>query len=166
MSNVYVHFSLISFPARYSVVNFQLESHSLRFREVIIRKVYQLTGKNSLRYVLCRLHSFSPFINFTTTEVRTRRFLSDSSITLTNIFACSLPEVTKFLWCLKLPYEILPLLHGFITFSIKFYRYFYGNGCMTSEQYAKSINTLSRAPLISTNLCAGGVERPHQVSMP
>ena len=36
MSNVYVHFSQISFPARYSVVNFQLESHSLRFREVII----------------------------------------------------------------------------------------------------------------------------------
>ena len=36
MSNVYVHFSLISFPARYSVVNFQLESHSLRFREVIV----------------------------------------------------------------------------------------------------------------------------------
>jgi len=35
MSNVYVHFSQISFPARYSVVNFQLESHSLRFREVI-----------------------------------------------------------------------------------------------------------------------------------
>ena len=35
MSNVYVHFSLISFPARYSVVNFQLVSHSLRFREVI-----------------------------------------------------------------------------------------------------------------------------------
>ena len=37
MSNVYVHFSQISFPARYSVVNFQLESHSLRFREVIIK---------------------------------------------------------------------------------------------------------------------------------
>lgn len=36
MSNVYVHFSQISFPARYSVVNFQLESHSLRFREVIM----------------------------------------------------------------------------------------------------------------------------------
>ena len=36
MSNVYVHFSLISFPARYSVVNLRLESHSLRFREVII----------------------------------------------------------------------------------------------------------------------------------
>ncbi len=36
MSNVYVHFSPISFPARYSVVNFQLESHSLRFRKVII----------------------------------------------------------------------------------------------------------------------------------
>lgn len=36
MSNVYVHFSQISFPARYSVVNFQLGSHSLRFREVII----------------------------------------------------------------------------------------------------------------------------------
>jgi hypothetical protein len=35
MSNVYVHFSQISFPARYSVVNFQLVSHSLRFREVI-----------------------------------------------------------------------------------------------------------------------------------
>ena len=35
MSNVYVHFSQISLPARYSVVNFQLESHSLRFREVI-----------------------------------------------------------------------------------------------------------------------------------
>lgn len=35
MSNVYVHFSEISFPARYSVVNFRLESHSLRFREVI-----------------------------------------------------------------------------------------------------------------------------------
>ena len=35
MSNVYVHFSQISFPARYSVVNFRLESHSLRFREVI-----------------------------------------------------------------------------------------------------------------------------------
>ena len=35
MSNVYVPFSQISFPARYSVVNFQLESHSLRFREVI-----------------------------------------------------------------------------------------------------------------------------------
>ena len=36
MSNVYVHFSQISFPARYLVVNFQLESHSLRFREVMI----------------------------------------------------------------------------------------------------------------------------------
>ena len=36
MSNVYVHFSLISFPARYSVVNLRLESHSLRFREVIL----------------------------------------------------------------------------------------------------------------------------------
>ncbi len=36
MSNVYVHFSQISFPARYSVVNFRLESHSLRFREVIV----------------------------------------------------------------------------------------------------------------------------------
>ena len=35
MSNVYVHFSEISFPTRYSVVNFQLESLSLRFREVI-----------------------------------------------------------------------------------------------------------------------------------
>ena len=35
MSNVYVHFSQISFPARYSVVNLRLESHSLRFREVI-----------------------------------------------------------------------------------------------------------------------------------
>lgn len=36
MSNVYVHFSQISVPARYSVVNYQLESHSLKFREVII----------------------------------------------------------------------------------------------------------------------------------
>ncbi len=35
MPNVYVHFSQISFPARYSVVNLRLESHSLRFREVI-----------------------------------------------------------------------------------------------------------------------------------
>ena len=35
MSNIYVHFSQISFPVRYLVVNFQLESHSLRFREVI-----------------------------------------------------------------------------------------------------------------------------------
>ena len=35
MSNVYVHFSEISFPARYSVVKFQLESYLLRFREVI-----------------------------------------------------------------------------------------------------------------------------------
>ena len=35
MSNVYVHFSQISFPAQYSVVNLRLESHSLRFREVI-----------------------------------------------------------------------------------------------------------------------------------
>ena len=35
MSNVYVHFSQISVPARYSVVNYQLESHSLKFREVI-----------------------------------------------------------------------------------------------------------------------------------
>ena len=35
MSNVYVHFSQTSLPARYSVVNFQLGSHSLRFREVI-----------------------------------------------------------------------------------------------------------------------------------
>ena len=43
MSNVYVHFSQISFPARYSVVNFQLESHSLRFREVI-----DIGGKNIL----------------------------------------------------------------------------------------------------------------------
>ena len=33
MSNIYVHFSQISFPVRYLVVNFQLESHSLRFRE-------------------------------------------------------------------------------------------------------------------------------------
>lgn len=40
MSNVYVHFSQISFPARYSVVNFQLGSHSLRFREVIIVRFY------------------------------------------------------------------------------------------------------------------------------
>ena len=39
MSNVYVHFSLISFPARYSVVNLRLESHSLRFREVIVTLV-------------------------------------------------------------------------------------------------------------------------------
>ena len=38
MSNVYVHFSLISFPAPYSVVNLRLESHSLRFREVILRE--------------------------------------------------------------------------------------------------------------------------------
>ena len=36
MSNVYVHFSQISFSTRYSVVNFQLEPHSLSFREVII----------------------------------------------------------------------------------------------------------------------------------
>ena len=36
MSNVYVHFSQISFPARYSIVNFQLVSRSLRFREVIL----------------------------------------------------------------------------------------------------------------------------------
>ena len=36
MSNVYVHFSQISFPARYLVVNFQLLSRSLRFREVIL----------------------------------------------------------------------------------------------------------------------------------
>ena len=35
MSNVYVHFSQISFPARYSVVKFQVKPHSLRFREVI-----------------------------------------------------------------------------------------------------------------------------------
>ena len=35
MSNVYVHFSQISFPTQYSVVSFRLESHSLRFREVI-----------------------------------------------------------------------------------------------------------------------------------
>ncbi len=35
MSNVYVHFSQSSFSARYSVVNFQLKSHSLRFREFI-----------------------------------------------------------------------------------------------------------------------------------
>lgn len=35
MSDVYVHFSQFSFPVRYSVVNFRLESHSLRFREVI-----------------------------------------------------------------------------------------------------------------------------------
>ena len=35
MSNIYVHFSQISFPVRYLVVNFQLESHSLRFREVM-----------------------------------------------------------------------------------------------------------------------------------
>ena len=43
MSNVYVHFSQISFLARYSVVNFQLVSHSLRFREVI-----SIIGKKSL----------------------------------------------------------------------------------------------------------------------
>ena len=49
MSNVYVHFSLISFPARYSVVNLRLESHSLRFREVI---VFQSCG----RAVLGRFH--------------------------------------------------------------------------------------------------------------
>ena len=36
MSNVYVHFSLISFSAQYSVVNFQWEPLSVRFREVII----------------------------------------------------------------------------------------------------------------------------------
>ena len=35
MSNVYVHFSQISFSARYSVVNFLLVPHLLRFREVI-----------------------------------------------------------------------------------------------------------------------------------
>ena len=39
MSNVYVHFSQISFFARYSVVNFRLESHSLRFREVILLNI-------------------------------------------------------------------------------------------------------------------------------
>ena len=39
MSNVYVHFSLISFRARYSVVNLRLESHSLRFREVMFSPI-------------------------------------------------------------------------------------------------------------------------------
>ena len=40
MSNVYVHFSQISFSVRYLVINFQLESHSLRFREIIILHIY------------------------------------------------------------------------------------------------------------------------------
>ena len=46
MSNVYVHFSEISFPARYSVVKFQLEFHLLRFREVIyaLLPLYQKRG--------------------------------------------------------------------------------------------------------------------------
>ena len=47
MSNVYVHFSLISFPARYLVVNFRLESHSLRFRAVIF------ICRNLLNFSLC-----------------------------------------------------------------------------------------------------------------
>ncbi len=34
------HLIMISFPARYSVVNFRLESHSLRFREVILHNMY------------------------------------------------------------------------------------------------------------------------------
>lgn len=36
MSNIYVHFSEFSFPAQYSVINFQSESHSVRFQEVIM----------------------------------------------------------------------------------------------------------------------------------
>lgn len=36
MSNVYVHFSQISFSTRYSVVNFRLGSQSLGFRKVMI----------------------------------------------------------------------------------------------------------------------------------
>ena len=36
MSNVYVHFSQISFSVRYLVINFQLKFHSLRFREVMV----------------------------------------------------------------------------------------------------------------------------------
>lgn len=40
MSNVYVHFSQISFSTRYSVVNFQLEPHSLSFRKVIFHRLF------------------------------------------------------------------------------------------------------------------------------
>lgn len=40
MSNVYVHFSQISFSVRYLVINFQLKFHSLRFREVIFSDIY------------------------------------------------------------------------------------------------------------------------------
>ncbi len=52
MSNVYVHFSQISFPARYSVVNFQLESHSLRFREVIYLQGTPKTQKRHQKSIL------------------------------------------------------------------------------------------------------------------
>ncbi|WP_300701089.1 hypothetical protein, partial [uncultured Phocaeicola sp.] len=65
---VYVHFSQISFPARYSVVNLRLESHSLRFREVIITPAFQvisvirppgLPGKNQTARIGKR--AYEPF---------------------------------------------------------------------------------------------------------
>ena len=61
MSNVYVHFSLISFPARYSVVNFQLESHSLRFREVMCYTVpYSLPPEPSAKERKISMSDFIP----------------------------------------------------------------------------------------------------------
>lgn len=50
MSNVYVHFPQISFPARYSVVKFQVKSHSLRFREVMYVSI-SVNNFNTLTYL-------------------------------------------------------------------------------------------------------------------
>ena len=50
MSNIYVHFSEFSFPAQYSVINFQSESHSVRFQEVIMLCII-----SSFPYFFCLL---------------------------------------------------------------------------------------------------------------
>ena len=59
MSNVYVHFSEISFPTRYSVVNFQLESLSLRFREVIF--VFSYSHSSILPQAAPQIQGLTPF---------------------------------------------------------------------------------------------------------
>lgn len=44
--NVYVHLPQISFPARYSVVNFQLEALSLRFLKIFSNISFSSTPSN------------------------------------------------------------------------------------------------------------------------
>ena len=125
MSNVYVHFSQISFPAPYSVVNFQLESHSLRFREVISPSFLRSVLHNSSLLIALYL-SKDRFFPTTKTLAQKQTSLFCSFILK------SVPHIRTEHLCPIYLYMISPLILFVNHFFIYIPVFIKKNGCVDS----------------------------------